>query len=42
MERELSTLKLPINYAKDLYNLRLHVSFVRQRVDSWAHAPAGK
>jgi len=35
MERDLATLKLPVSFAEQLYNLRSHVRFVRTRLDGW-------
>jgi TRAP transporter TAXI family solute receptor len=35
MEKELATLKLPVSFAEQLYNLRSHVMYVRSRLDGW-------
>ncbi len=40
MEKDLATLKLPTSFAEQLYNLRTHVSYVRNRFDAWLARPA--
>ena len=38
MDHELATLKIPISFAQDLYNLRVNVSYVRTRLERWLDA----
>jgi hypothetical protein len=42
MDKSLATLKLPISFVEELYNLRTNVSYVRSRIDSWLQASANK
>ena len=38
MEKNLTTLKLPIGFSKELYNLRQHVLLVRNRLEGWLNS----
>jgi hypothetical protein len=38
MDKSLATLKLPISFVEELYNLRTNVSYVRARIDTWLNA----
>jgi len=40
MEKDLATLKLPVSFAEQLYNLRSHVMYVRTRLDGWVQPGA--
>jgi TRAP transporter TAXI family solute receptor len=40
MDHELATLKIPISFAQDLYNLRINVGYVRTRLERWLEASA--
>lgn len=40
MDQDLAAHKLPMEYVEELYNLRLHVSYVRDRLEAWLDAQA--
>ena len=35
MDKSLATLKIPISFVEELYNLRTNVSYVRSRIETW-------
>jgi TRAP transporter TAXI family solute receptor len=35
MDKSLATLKIPIGYVEELYNLRTNISYVRSQIDQW-------
>ena len=35
IEKELLAIRVPLSYMDELYNLRLHVGYVRSRIDTW-------
>ena len=40
MDGEVATLKAPIAFAQDLYELRLHAGHARQKLEKWLQGPA--
>jgi TRAP transporter TAXI family solute receptor len=38
MDRSLATMKIPISFVEELYNLRTNVSYVRSRLETWLQA----
>ncbi len=37
MDKSLATLKIPISFVEELYNLRNNVNYVRSRIETWLH-----
>jgi hypothetical protein len=35
IEKELLAVRVPLSYMDEFYNLRLHVGYVRSRIDTW-------
>jgi TRAP transporter TAXI family solute receptor len=42
MDKSLATLKIPISFVEELYNLRTNVSYVRARLETWLLADANR
>jgi hypothetical protein len=42
MDKSLATLKIPISFVEELYNLRTNVSYVRARLEMFLHASSDR
>ena len=40
MQRDVGKIGVPLSYAEQLYHLRLHIEFLRQRIEGWRPAEA--
>jgi hypothetical protein len=40
LEKALLSLRVPVSYTEQLYNLRLHNEFIRARLENWLRKPA--
>jgi hypothetical protein len=40
LEKEVLSVRVPLSYTEELYNLRLHIGYIRSRLENWLGKPA--